>query len=118
MSHVLCYHLPSLTFYSAEVNIGIVAACLPTLLPLYRLLRDKIDAARARSGSKTGRFPQCVFGQGGRTDTSQTALWERRKAATTPIPQNAQWASSPPHAIIRVGKVEDGDLEMQTRFME
>jgi len=34
----------NLTPHSAEVNIGIAAACIPTLLPLYRLLRDKYIA--------------------------------------------------------------------------
>ena len=107
--------LPTLISYSAEVNIGVAAACLPTLLPLYRLLRDKIVAAREGSTSTTGRFTRFFFGQGRKSNvTSQKALWETRNEHTPTMPQNRGWANSTSQAFIRIGKARDEDMDMQT----
>ncbi|KAL9133093.1 MAG: hypothetical protein Q9175_005732 [Cornicularia normoerica] len=121
--HLRSLKLPSalsvLIYHSAEVNIGIVAACIPTLLPLYRLFRDKIITAHQSSTSATGRFAHLFFGQGRKTDaSSHKALWKSRKKDEFSVPQNAKWANSPPHVFLRTGKVGAEDVEMQTRMVE
>ena len=108
----------SLTNHSAEVNIGIVAACLPTLLPLYRLLRDKIIALRNNPTSTTGRFLRFSFGQSHKqTILSLHAVREFQRGDEIAIPQNAQRVNST-HAFARIGNAGDEDVEMQTRFLE
>ena len=109
----------SLTTHSAEVNIGIVAACLPTLLPLYRLIHDKIIAVRKNVTSKTGRFPRLWSGQSHKANiSSPKALRGSQKRGKRAIPPNAQWAHSASRTFIRFEKAEDEDIEMQTRFVE
>ena len=111
--------LSSLTFHSAEVNIGIAAACLPTLLPLYRLLRDKINAARKDSTSTTGRFREVFLGQGRKTNVSSLKpILKSRKEDEFPVPSNAEWASTTPRAFIRIGRAGDEDVEMQTPIVK
>ncbi|KAF6235475.1 hypothetical protein HO173_006158 [Letharia columbiana] len=100
----------------AEVNIGIAAACLPTLLPLYRLLRDKIIATREGSTSTTGRFTHFFSSGRGRKPnaSSQEDLWRSRKEYGLPIPPNAEWASSTSQTLVSFGRMGDEDVEMQT----
>ena len=110
--------LSVLTSHSAEVNIGIVAACIPTLLPLYRLFRDRIITARQSSMSTIGRFKYFIFGQGPNPDaSSRKAIWESGRKVELSTPPNAKWAnSSSPGFIITKAEVED--VEMQRRAME
>lgn len=84
-----------LTAHSAEVNIGIVAACLPTLIPLCRLVRDKTIAFRNTLVSMTGRFyvnnGRLVFGQTRSAEaSSQQNIREARREDEVTLPQNAQ----------------------------
>jgi len=53
-----------------EVNLGIGCACIPTLLPLYRLLRDKIGSLSTKQGSKSSIFSRLRRGWGPRTDAA------------------------------------------------
>lgn len=100
-----------------EVNIGIVAACMPTLLPLCRLFRNKLIIPRQSSISTTAHLAHFDFGQGHKTSPpSQEALWMSRKDDKFSVPPNAEWATSTPHAFIRMGRVGDEDVEMQTRM--
>lgn len=111
--------LSSLTLHSAEVNIGIAAACLPTLLPLYRLLRDRINAARKDSTSTTGQFRQVFFGQGRKANASSLKpILKSRKEDEFSVPPNAEWASSTPLAFTRIGRAGDEDVEMQTPIVK
>ncbi|CAF9936397.1 MAG: hypothetical protein ALECFALPRED_006841 [Alectoria fallacina] len=103
----------------AEVNIGIAAACLPTLLPLYRLLRDRINAARKDSTSTTGQFRQVFFGQGRKANASSLKpILKSRKEDEFSVPPNAEWASSTPLAFTRIGRAGDEDVEMQTPIVK
>ena len=78
--------------HSAEVNIGIIAACLPTLLPLYRLVRDKITSTTGRFYVDNGRF---LFGQRPNTaDSSQQAIQSPGTELEAALPQNAQRVNS------------------------
>lgn len=61
---------PTLTPPSAEVNIGIAAACIPTLLPLYRLCRDWLHHSPTNPSSNT------TGGKRNRKDSSsQASTW-------------------------------------------
>lgn len=110
---------------SFEVNIGIIAACTPTLLPLYRLFRDRATTARQSSTSTAGRFASFfAFGPGrDKTDASSQskALWRspRRKEeeSLSTIPRNAGWKGSAPRAFVRIGTAGDEDVEMQSRIV-
>lgn len=108
----------SLTAHSAEVNIGIIAACLPTLIPFYRLIRDKITAFRQSLSSITGRFyvnnGRLLFGRSHSSRTSSLqSIREAQRENEVTLPQNAQCRYSMP--VTPVGVKEVGyDVEMQT----
>ena len=53
---------------AVEVNLGIACACIPTLLPLYRLLRDKIATLSSKQDSKSSIFSRLRRNLGPRTD--------------------------------------------------
>lgn len=110
----------SLTTHSAEVNIGIVAACLPTLIPLYRLVRDKIIAFRKNLPSMTGRFyvnnGKLLFGRTRSAKTSQQSIRDSQREDEIALPQNAQWKYSMPVTPVGVKEVGYDDVEMQTLF--
>ena len=107
----------SLTTHSAEVNIGIVAACLPTLIPLYRLLRNKIIAVHQYFMSRRGRFPLSLSGQSREPNRStQTAAWRSQREVEPAIPRNAQWVNPLPRVFLRSETAREEDVEMQTRL--
>ena len=107
-----------LTSHSAEVNIGIVAACIPTLLPLYRLFRDRIITARQSSTSTTGLLKYFIFGQGPESDaSSRKAVWGLGAKSEFTTPPNAKWANSSSPDFIKIRKAEVEDVEMQRRAM-
>lgn len=92
---------------------------MPTLLPLYRLFREKIITARQNSTSTTARLADFVFGQGHKTNaSSQKPTWMSRKEDKFSVPQNAEWANSTSHTFVRIGKAGDEDVEMQTPIVE
>ena len=104
--------LTSLTTHSAEVNIGIIAACLPTLLPLYRLVHDKITSTTGRFYVYNGKF---LFGQRpNATNSLQQPTQGNRAEAEGALPQNAQRADSVQRLFSVNGEAEDKDMEMQT----
>ena len=106
--------LSSLMMHSAEVNIGIIAACLPTLLPLYRLVHDKITSTTGRFYVDNGRF---LFGQIPDADNSlQQATLGPRTQAEAALPQNAQRVNSAHQLFTMTGEAEDKDIEIQTPF--
>ena len=109
---------PRLTTYSAEVNIGIIAACLPTLLPLYRLLRDKIIAARKHLKSRRSRSPQplCHHSGGRNTSTQQPAAWESQTEVEMGTPHSAQWVRPTPRTFLGGEMARDEDVETQTEL--
>ena len=110
--------LPNLTSHSVEVNIGIITACLPTLLPLYRILRDKNFTTRQGFTSATSRFKQLFSGQERKPNLSlHEAFWRPQRESVSSIPQNAEWASSTSQTFIRRGKAGDEDVEMQTQIV-
>ena len=106
--------LSSLKTHRAEVNIGIIAACLPTLLPLYRLVHDKITSTTGRFYIDNGRF---LFGQRPNADNSlQQATRGPRTESEAALPQNAQRVDSVHRLFTMSGEAEDKDIEMQTPF--
>ena len=108
--------LSSLTVHSAEVNIGIIAACLPTLLPLYRLVRDKIRSTTGRFHVDDGKF---LFGQRPNADISsqQAPQGPPHADSEATLPQNAQRVYSGHRPFTTFGEAEeDKDTEMQTSF--
>ena len=106
--------ISSLTIHSAEVNIGIIAACLPTLLPLYCLVRDKITSITGRFYVDNGRF---LFGQRPNADNPlQRAIQDPPTEGEAALPQNAQRVSSAHRLFTITGEAEDKDIEMQTPF--
>ena len=114
---LLSFKLPStisgLTAHSVEVNIGIIAASLPTLLPLYRLLRDKVIAVRANSTSITGRFQWLGFGQRREAEVaSQSAGPETHEDKVMGGTRSSQWANSTIGAFARIGNADGEDVEM------
>lgn len=106
--------LPKLLMHSAEVNIGIIAACLPTLLPLYRLVRDKITSTTGRFYIDNGRF---LFGQRPNADVSlQRSTQSPGTESKAALPQNAQRGNSAHGLFSITGEVDDGDIEKRTPF--
>ena len=96
--------------HSAEVNIGIIAACLPTLLPLYRLVHDKIASTTGRFYVYNGKF---LFGQRPTADSSfQQATQNPRTEAPAVLPQNAQRVNSAHQMFSIFGEAEDKDIEV------
>ena len=117
-THYLSFKLPralsSLTIHSAEVNIGIIAACLPTLLPLYCLVRDKITSTTGRFYVDNGRF---LFGQRPNADNPlQQATLGPRTEVEVALPQNAQRVNSAHRLFTTFEEAEDKDVGMQTPF--
>lgn len=107
--------------HSAEVNIGIVAACLPTLIPLYRLVRDKTIAFRDKLPSMTGRFyvnnGRLVFGRTHSAKTSsQQSVRESEREDEIIMPQSARWISSMPVTPVGIKEAGYNDVEMQAPF--
>ena len=105
--------LSSLTIHSAEVNIGIIAACLPTLLPLYRLIHDKITSTTGRFYVHHGRF---LFGQRPNAENplQQATQGPPRTGSAAALPQNARRVNSAHELSTMTGEAEDKDVEMQT----
>ena len=107
--------LSSLTTHSAEVNIGIIAACLPTLLPLSRLIHDKITSTTGRFYVHHGNF---LFGQRPNAENplQQATHDPPRTESEVALPQNAQRVNSARGIFTMTGEAEDKDIEMQTAF--
>ena len=106
--------LSNLTMHSAEVNIGIIAASLPTLLPLYRLVHDKIPSTTGRFYIDNGNF---LFGQRPNADNSlQQATQTPRTEAEAVLPQNSQRVNSAHEIFSIFEEEEDKDIEMQASF--
>ena len=105
----------SLTTHSAEVNIGIIAACLPTLLPLYRLIHDKLTSTTGRFYVHHGKF---LFGQRPNADNplQQATHDPPRTESEIALPQNAQRVNSARGIFTMTGEAEDKDIEMKTAF--
>lgn len=108
----------SLTAHSAEVNIGIIAACLPTLMPLYRPVRDKITAFRQSLSSITGRFyvnnGRLLFGRSHSSRTSSLqSIREAQRENEVTLPQNAQCRYSMPVTPVGIKEAGYDDVEMQ-----
>ena len=100
--------------HSAEVNIGIIAASLPTLLPLYRLVHDKITSTTGRFYVDYGRFR---FGQRPNADNPLQQATQSPRADSEPaLPPNAQRANSTHQIFSIFSEAEDKDIEMQTSF--
>ena len=109
--------LSALTVHSAEVNIGIVAACLPTLLPLYRLLRNKFIAVHEYFKSRRSRSLQSLWGQNLEPNYStQTAAGRSQREVEMATPHNAQWVNSIPRVFLKNDTARDEDVEMQIQF--
>ena len=106
-------------YFSAEVNIGILAACVPTLLPLYRLIRDKIINVRRNSLSGPGRFTRFFTGRTSSKSVpvSTDPLWKSRSAKVPPYPadQTSPWDHRFVfHPYTKFQRLEVGDIEMQS----
>ena len=90
---------------------------MPTLLPLFRLVRDQYTSARQSSALKPSGFTRYIFGQSNKTSaTSQKPLWESRKPDAVSNPQKSEWGHSATHQFNKIEN-SDGDLEMQIRIL-
>ena len=103
----------SLKSTSAEVDIGIIAACVPTLLPLYRLIRDKSSAVYQTSSFGAGRFPKLFLGRSSKTSTtSQKPLWRAHEGEPAFTPRPDEWKDSLSHPFKRIERAGSEDVEM------
>lgn len=103
-----------------EVNIGIIAPCIPTLMPLFRLLHDELAAVRHGYTSKKAHLVPHASNQGcGTHSSSQEPISKSRKDEDDiPLPRNAEWVSPISHAFTRAGKAGKEDIEMQALCMD
>ena len=106
-------YLLTLAPYSAEVNIGIAAACIPTLLPLYRRLRDKFIDVRRDPSSITARLFPHPDHQGQVNPTPPLRPpWRLRKAKNSfSNPHRPEWWHSNRGPFVRIE-----DIEMQPQM--
>ena len=101
--------------HRAEVNIGIAAACIPTLLPLGRLIRDKLIVPYQSSPSSLGRLTRSLLGQG-RTmgDSSRRPSFGLRKAKNSlHDPDKHECWPSKFHPFAEIERHEYEDIEMR-----
>ena len=105
--------ISSLTDGSAEVNIGICTACIPTLLPLYRLLRDRFNGKRPseHSSQSPRAFTRMLMGRrrSSKKTSSQGSLFRTHVRNNISGPLNIETPHTTPS---RFGRSED--LEMKT----
>lgn len=107
-----------LTSNSAEVDIGIVAACIPTLLPLYRLIHDKFSIAGQNSSLNLSRFTKLLFGQTSETSTiARKPLWRHHKRDPSSALQQGERKDSTSHPFTQIEKDGYEDIEMEVGIL-
>ncbi len=107
-----------LTSNSAEVNIGIIAACIPTLLPLYRLIRDKFSIAGQNSSLNLSRFTKLLFGQTSETNTiARKPLSRHHKRDPSSALEQGERKDSTSHPFTQIGRDGYEDIEMEVGIL-